>query len=69
MEKVNKNCQCKKPKRNGQYEVGKFEETIQERELAIIEEIDKVYKKEKGIRNWLDLRDKVLAKIKSKINL
>ena len=32
----------------------------------IIEKIDKIYKKEQGIHNWLDLREKLKEEIKKK---
>ncbi len=41
-------------------------EKIREAKQNLIEEIDKVYKKEKGIHNWLDLREKLLKRSKNK---
>jgi len=37
-----------------------LEEVYNQARQETIEEIDKVYKKEGGIRNWLDLREKLL---------
>ena len=33
----------------------------------IIEKIDKIYKKEQGIHNWLDLREKLKEEIKKEL--
>ena len=33
----------------------------------IIEKIDKIYKKEQGIHNWLDLREKLKEEIKKEV--
>jgi len=42
-----------------------FKEQRQKIIEEIIEEIDKVYKKEGGIRNWLDLREKLINQPKT----
>mgnify|MGYP001573821151 CR=1 FL=1 len=36
-----------------------FEDLLKEERKRVIDTIDKVYKKEHGIHNWLDLRDKL----------
>ena len=52
----------------GEKEVRKFtERIIGQARQEIIEKIDKIYKKEQGIHNWLDLREKLKEEIKKEL--
>ena len=41
-----------------------FKSEKEKNRQEIIEKIDKIYKKEQGIHNWLDLREKLKEEIK-----
>ena len=42
-----------------EYDIVGFQRELGEQREEIIKKIDKVYKKEKGIHHWLDLREKL----------